>query len=92
MNSTISALKFIAEDENELVIGRKKEVLLIRVDNFDIANIVRSVATVEHNKPDNRFNEARADSRGRLWAGLCVGGHFYLLIRFVRLHIHYYMA
>jgi sugar lactone lactonase YvrE len=58
-----------SDDENEFVISRRREVLVVRVDNLNIATIVRSVGHVELNLPDNRFNEARADARGRLWAG-----------------------
>jgi len=57
------------DNENELVASRRKEVLVLKVDNLNIATVIRSVGTVELNSPDNRFNEARADARGRLWAG-----------------------
>ncbi|CAB3375496.1 Hypothetical predicted protein [Cloeon dipterum] len=57
------------ENENEFAISRRREVLVVGIDELNIATILRSVATVEPNLPDNRFNEARADTRGRLWTG-----------------------
>ncbi|XP_059469259.1 uncharacterized protein LOC132193001 [Neocloeon triangulifer] len=68
-NNPVTFIIPTIENENEFAISRGREVLLIRIDNLNVATIIRSVATVELNLPDNRFNEARADATGRLWAG-----------------------
>jgi sugar lactone lactonase YvrE len=47
--------------------------LLLAVDHElilrDVDGTAETIATVEADRDDNRFNDCRADARGRLWAG-----------------------
>jgi sugar lactone lactonase YvrE len=48
------------------VVTRGLDVVLL--DEYT-CNVTRVLTRVEDDKPGNRFNDGKADPRGRLWAG-----------------------
>lgn len=56
--------------ETEFIIGTGKKVTLIEWDGIaPKANFVRTVGEVELDLPDNRFNDAKVDPKGRFYGG-----------------------
>lgn len=52
------------------VVGVGRKVVEIQWDGSQGgARVLRTVAEVDLDNPDNRFNDAKADPRGRLFAG-----------------------
>ncbi|XP_061713954.1 regucalcin-like [Cydia pomonella] len=61
---------------NHFVVGLKRRIVEVEWDGKDGgARELRTVAEVDQDNPNNRFNDAKADPRGRLFAGTM--GHEY---------------
>jgi sugar lactone lactonase YvrE len=62
-----------AGGEVSAVIPRRAGGVLLTVGHeviaLDASGRRQTLAIVEHDKPDNRFNDCRCDPQGRLWAG-----------------------
>ncbi|XP_075975247.1 regucalcin isoform X2 [Anticarsia gemmatalis] len=55
---------------HHFVVGLNREVVEVKWDGGEnSAKLVRTVAEVDQDNPKNRFNDAKADPRGRLFAG-----------------------
>jgi sugar lactone lactonase YvrE len=54
----------IPRRDGGLVAGVRNTIVLLDADGGR-----RTIARVEQDRPDNRFNDARCDAAGRLWAG-----------------------
>jgi len=60
----------IAGVEGLFVVGLGTTLSTLRWDlNETTASEVVGLTTVDEGKPDNRFNDAKADNHGHLWAG-----------------------
>jgi sugar lactone lactonase YvrE len=61
------------EGEVGAAVLREEGGLVLAIDHTlvlrDADGTQRTIATVEENKDENRFNDCRADPQGRLWAG-----------------------
>lgn len=56
--------------KNRFVISQGRKVVEVEWDGEDnTASIVRVITEVDKDNPNNRFNDAKADPRGRLFAG-----------------------
>lgn len=56
--------------KNHFVVGLGRKVLEIEWDGTqDAAKVLRTIVEVDFEDPHNRFNDAKADPRGRLFAG-----------------------
>lgn len=56
--------------KHHFVVGLDRLVVEIQWTGEDqTARLVRTVAEVDQDNPNNRFNDAKADPRGRLFAG-----------------------
>lgn len=54
----------------EFIIGTNKKITLIEWDGKSSeAKFVKTVGEVEFDLPDNRFNDAKVDSKGRFYGG-----------------------
>ncbi|KAF4517485.1 hypothetical protein B566_EDAN004524 [Ephemera danica] len=65
-NQPVSLAIPVNGSSDELVVTRGLEILV-----FDVTtgNVTRQLGQVDQDKPGNRFNDGKADPRGRLWAG-----------------------
>lgn len=56
--------------KNHFMITQARKIVEIEWSGEDgAAKIVRTFAEVDHDQPNNQFNDAKADPRGRLFAG-----------------------
>lgn len=57
-------------EDDELIIGRGRDLVQVKWDGVTpLPSRTKVLATVDHDKPQNRFNDGKVDSSGRLWAG-----------------------
>lgn len=57
-------------DDNKFLVGRKLDIVSIKWDGKSSKPASLTVlASVDKDKPENRFNDGKVDSSGRLWAG-----------------------
>jgi pyruvate kinase len=69
-HTTISFIIPVEDSDNKFVIGAGLKVVLIRWDGrSQEAQPELILGEVDLSKPDNRFNDAKADRKGRLWLG-----------------------
>lgn len=60
----------VAGQSNTFVIGLGRTLAILTWDGRNNSAVTTEViASVEENKPQNRFNDGKADRSGRLWAG-----------------------
>ncbi|CAG9787985.1 unnamed protein product [Diatraea saccharalis] len=56
--------------KHHFVVGLDRRVVEVHWSGeHDAATVLRTIATVDEHSPDNRLNDAKADPRGRLFAG-----------------------
>jgi sugar lactone lactonase YvrE len=65
MDGEAGAVVLSAESESALIVAVDHDLRLIGAG----AGPRTIIAGVEHDRPDNRFNDCRCDPQGRLWAG-----------------------
>lgn len=58
--------------KDHFVVGLKRNVVVVQWDGQGEAKVVRKVAELDLENPDNRINDAKADPRGRLFVGKSV--------------------
>lgn len=69
-NTTISFIVPVEDTDDKFVIGAGLKVVLIKWDGVSQqAEAELVLGEVDMSKPDNRFNDAKADRKGRLWCG-----------------------
>lgn len=72
-NSTDGTVGFVVPVEDKpdhFVVGVNRKVLLVKWDGSDNgAVVVRTLAEVDAENPQNRLNDGKADPKGRLFAG-----------------------
>ncbi|CAH0720266.1 unnamed protein product, partial [Brenthis ino] len=54
---------------DKFVVGVKRNVVVVQWDGEGEAKVIRKVAELDQENPDNRINDAKADPRGRLFVG-----------------------
>lgn len=60
---------------DQLVVGVGADLVLVTVDwgapgvEPHVNQTITLLASVDRDKPENRFNDGKADRRGRLWIG-----------------------
>lgn len=56
--------------KNHFVVGLNRKVVEVEWNGEEnSAKVLRTVVEVDQDNPQNRFNDAKADPRGRLFAG-----------------------
>ncbi|XP_062536350.1 regucalcin-like [Armigeres subalbatus] len=66
----ISFIIPVEGDNQKFIIGTDKKVTLIEWDGVsEQGKFIKTVGEVEFDLPDNRFNDAKTDSRGRFYGG-----------------------
>lgn len=56
-------------DPDVFVIGLNRSVVAVRWDGRSNTSEYRILTSVAEDKPNSRFNDGKADSKGRLWFG-----------------------
>ena len=65
---------------DQLAVGVGTDLVLVTVDwgvpgvEPNVSQTITVLASVDADKPDNRFNDGKADRRGRLWIGEHLSG------------------
>lgn len=62
----------VAGQQGLFVIGLGTTLASLRWNLNENTHKVVGLATVDVDKPGNRWNDAKADSNGYLWAGKCI--------------------
>ncbi|XP_019534284.2 regucalcin [Aedes albopictus] len=66
----ISFIIPVKDSKTEFIIGTDKKITLIEWDGIsEQAKFLKTIGEVEFDLPDNRFNDAKTDSKGRFYAG-----------------------
>lgn len=55
--------------DGQFIIGRGRDLVRFSWDGDSSRGPLRILTTVDKDKPNNRFNDGKADASGRLWVG-----------------------
>lgn len=69
LDSEVSFVIPVRGQQGLFVIGLGTTLSSLRWNLNESTNKVVKLTTVDNNKPGNRWNDAKADSNGYLWAG-----------------------
>jgi len=66
----VSLVVPVAGEPNNYVISRGRDLNIIEWDGHSTSpTTMTTILSVEPENPDNKFNDAKVDTLGRLWAG-----------------------
>lgn len=68
---SISPVLTVQNSQDQFVVGRGKDLITFRWDGVDGSDPqdVTVLASIDQDRPTNKFNDGKADSTGRIWAG-----------------------